>query len=89
LIGFSDEAWDSIQALFDDPAREILGDRLNQMLDVLETDSGDQRVRRHRMQVPRLWHFTVAGNGEVWSILWEPDGDGEPYIHVAGTGLAD
>lgn len=57
------------------------------MLDLLEKDSGDLRVKRHRMQVPRLWYFTVAGNGEVWSVLWEPDGDGVPYIHFAGTGL--
>ena len=89
MIGYSDEAWDSIQSLFDDPARELLADRLNQMLDILENDSGDQRVRRHRMHVPALWHFTVGGSGEVWSILWEPDQDGEPYINFAGTGLAD
>jgi hypothetical protein len=87
LIGFADGAWESIQHLYDDPARDVLAERLDAMLDVLEQDPGDARVKRHPMQAPQLWHFTVAGNGEVWSVLWEPDANGDPYIHFAGTGL--
>lgn len=87
MIGFADDAWDAVQAMFDDPLRGTLAERLDGMLDLLERDSGDQRVRRHRMQVPRLWHFTVSGNDEVWSVLWELDQNGEPYIHFAGVGL--
>ena len=88
MIGFADEAWDAIQALLDDPTRETLADRLDAMLDVLEGDPGDARVRRHRMQVPQLWYFVVTGSGETWTILWEPDSDDVPYVHYAGPGLA-
>jgi hypothetical protein len=88
LIGFADEAWDAIQALLDDPGRQDLADRLDAMLDILEADPGDARVRRHRMQFPRLWWFAVTGDGETWTVLWEPDDDGQPYIHYAGPGLA-
>jgi hypothetical protein len=31
--------------------------------------------------------FTVTGNGETWSVLWEADDKGEPYIQFAGSGL--
>jgi hypothetical protein len=55
VIGFDDEAWDAIQVLFDDPQRATLAERLDEMLDLLEKDSGDQRVRRHRLQLPRQW----------------------------------
>lgn len=75
--------------MFEDPARQTLAQRLDAMLDVLESDSADKRVRRHRMQEPKLWHFAVTGNGETWSVLWESGRDGEPYIHFAGTGLVD
>lgn len=88
MIGFDDDAWDGIQALFDDDSRPNLAERLDAMLDILETDPGDARVRRHRMQQPRLWHFSVAGDGEVWSVLWDFDDQGEPYVHFAGPGLA-
>lgn len=87
MIGFDDEAWDAIQVLFDDPQRATLAERLDEMLDLLEKDSGDQRVRRHWLQLPRLWHFTVTGNGETWSVLWEADDKGEPYIGFAGSGI--
>lgn len=88
MIGFADDAWNAIQALFDDPSRGILAERLDEMLDVLESDPGDRQVRRQRMQVPGLWYFAVAGNDEVWGVLWEPDGSGEPYVHFAGPGLS-
>ncbi|MCL2780507.1 MAG: hypothetical protein FWD74_03280 [Actinomycetia bacterium] len=87
MIGFDDLAWTATQQLYDD-SRQNLADQLDEMLDVLETDPGDRRVRRHRMQQPKLWHFTVTGDGETWSVLWEPNNSGEPYIHFAGPGRA-
>lgn len=88
MIGFDNNAWDALQALFDDESRPTLADRLDEMLDILEEDPGDRRVRRQRMQQPKLWHFSVTGNGETWSVLWDFDEQGEPYIHFAGPGLA-
>lgn len=88
MIGFDNNAWDALQALFDDESGPTLADRLDEMLDILEEDPGDRRVRRQRMQQPKLWHFSVTGNGETWSVLWDFDEQGEPYIHFAGPGLA-
>lgn len=89
MIGFDDDAWLAIQALFDDSERVMLAERFDEMLDLLAQDSGDRRVRRHRMQTPALWQLTVTGDGETWSVLWETDDRGDPYLHFAGTGLVE
>lgn len=41
MIRFGADAWDAIQTLYDDPARPVLADRVEAMLDVLDEDPGD------------------------------------------------
>lgn len=84
MIGFSVEATEAIQAVYDDPGRHVLADRLDAMLDVLEHDAGDARVRRHRLRPPGLWAIFVSGAGEDWALLWDADDAGNPYVHYAG-----
>lgn len=85
MIGFSAAATAAVQAVYDDPRRHVLADRLEAMLNLLERDAGDARVRRHRMRPPGLWAIFVSGSGEDWALLWDEDDDGAPYVHYAGS----
>lgn len=84
MTGFAADAAQAIQAVYDDPARRVLADRLELILDVLDEDPGDARVRRHRMRPPGLWAIFVSGSGHDWALLWDEDDDGDPYVHYAG-----
>jgi hypothetical protein len=71
-IEFDREALRQLEALEADPTKGRLAKAVNELLDLLETDPGDRRLRRHRFQSPPLWHVRVDSEKETWSILWEP-----------------
>lgn len=84
MIEFSAAATAAVQAVYDDPRRHPLADRLEAMLDLLQRDAGDAQVHRHRMRSPGLWAIFVSGSGEDWALLWDEDDAGTPYVHYAG-----
>ncbi len=84
MTGYSQEAFDAIQRVFDDPGRAVLADRLDEMLALLDEDPDDDRLRRHRMQQPKVWAVFVHGSGEDWALLWDVDSGRQPYVHYAG-----
>ncbi len=55
----------------------LLGRRVVEVLDWLEADPSDPRVRRIRFHHPALWCVTVVAGEEEWAVLWEPH-DTEP-----------
>ncbi|MGI8984721.1 MAG: hypothetical protein ACR2HM_09365 [Acidimicrobiales bacterium] len=45
---------------------------MNEVLDWLEADPTDPRVRRVRFHQPLLWCVTVVAGDDEWAALWEP-----------------
>ncbi len=84
-IRYDLEATDAIQAVYDNPALGRLAESLEEMLEVQEYSPGDSRVRRDRTLEPKLWQFTVYGDGEAFMVLWEYAGPhDEPHVRYAG-----
>ena len=84
-VHYDSEAATAIQGVYDSPTLGRLGDRLEELLDILEHSPGDSRVRRERTLDPKLWQFTVYGDGEVFMVLWEHAGPhDEPHVRYAG-----
>ncbi|MEZ5204809.1 MAG: hypothetical protein R2701_10640 [Acidimicrobiales bacterium] len=80
ILKFAPEALVSLDVLLEDPTRSTLVERLNVLLDVLEAEPTDPRVRRRRFTDPPLWCFVVAGSHEDWAVLWSPDAGGDPVV---------
>jgi hypothetical protein len=83
-IAFAPPAAAAIQAVFDDPRQSLLAERLEEILDVLEDDPSDIRVRKNRMQQPKFWLVRVYGSGREFAIMWDLGLDGDPYVRWAG-----
>ena len=71
-LWFDPEADAALAALENDPSRSRMFERIQDLLDLLESDPGDARVRRVRFHQPALWCVTVFAAEEEWAILWEP-----------------
>jgi len=71
----------TLAALEADPGRSLLLDGVNRVLDQLEVDPADDRVRRIRFQNPPLWCVRVFAGGEEWVVLWRPHAT-EPDVAV-------
>ena len=83
-LKFTDDVQGAWNALLDAPSRTVLVDRTNELLDVLENDPGDPRVRRRRFTDPPSWCFTVRGATEDLVVLWSPDSEGDPVVIYIG-----
>ena len=85
---FSAEADRQITALAADPTRDLLYDRVNDVLDAIEDDPSDAGVRRRRYQSPPVWGVVVRAEGiiEDWLILWS-ETDRGPVVHYIGEDL--
>ncbi len=68
---FQEHADAALSALEADPTRTSLLRRINEVLDLLEADPGDERVRRRRYQLIDAWGIPVSDDGEDWLILWD------------------
>lgn len=79
------DATKAIQAVYNDPVREQLADRLEVLLDLLDTDEGlkDPRLYRHRMQEPKFWLVKVHGSKVDFAFMWEVR-NGDVWVMWAG-----
>ena len=85
VLKFSPSAEAAFKALIADAAKDALIDRLNDLLDVLEADPADPRVRRRRFIDPPLWCFTVRDAVDTHVVLWELDLAGDPVVVHLGS----
>jgi hypothetical protein len=69
-------------------AGSLLLQRVNQVLDWLEADPAEPRVRRVRFHRPALWCVTVAAGDEEWAVLWEPHATEADVVVVRYLGPA-
>ncbi|MFD0854611.1 hypothetical protein ACFQ07_20405 [Actinomadura adrarensis] len=70
ILDFSPDAFSAYQGLADTPTRGVLLDRIDEVLDLLEKNPGQQRLRRHRLNPPGVWAVLVHAHDETWAILW-------------------
>ena len=77
-----------LTALAADPAHERLYNQVNDVLDLIEDDPSDPRVRRRRYQSPPIWGVVVpaADAPRDWLILWSETSRG-PLVHYIGEDL--
>ena len=81
-----DPAADRVLAeLASDDARRVLADRVDAVLDAIESEPGRFDLRRHRLMIG-LWGVTVSAQGHDWIVLWEqhPSIAGAIVIHYVG-----
>lgn len=83
-VRFSQHARDAIQEAYDNPTLKNLADHLEEMLNLLDTNPDDVRLRRHRMQRPKYWLVRVYGSDSEISFFWE-ERNGVIWVHWAGT----
>ena len=74
-------AWDLLNA---DPSKVVMVDRLNDFLDLLESDPGASACRQRRFTSPPVWCVIVKDADEDYAVLWEPDDAGDPVVHYVG-----
>jgi len=84
---FSPEAERQLAALRADHRRGALYGRVNEMLDLIESDPTDRRVRRRRYRQPPVRGVPVSGSGHDWLILWGETADGNAVLYL-GTDVA-
>lgn len=79
---FSPEAERRLAALRNDHMSATLYERVNEMIDVIESDPSDRRVRRRRYHQPPVWGVPVSGSGQDWLILWGETDDGIAILYL-------
>jgi len=86
---FSVDADRCLTALAADAGRHELYNRVNDVLDLIEDDPGNPRLRRRRYQQPPVWGVVVLSRdeGSRWLILWSETERG-PMVHYIGVELA-
>lgn len=82
-LHFDEDAARIIQQIFDDESQEQLAQRIDEMLELLETDPNDVRLHRRRMHDPKYWLVMIFGSGRDFALMWDFVYD-EPWIHWAG-----
>ncbi len=83
---FSPESDRQLTVLAADAGRTWLYERINDVLDAIEDDPSDARVRRRRYQDPPIWGIVVPAEGSDWLILWS-ETDLGPIVHYIGEDL--
>lgn len=78
-----------LTALAGDAGRQELYNHVNDILDLIEDDPGNPRVRRRRYQQPPIWGVVVPSRETEgdWLILWSETERG-PLVHYIGEDLA-
>lgn len=84
---FEEHADAGLSALETDPTRTGLLRRINEVLDLLAADPGDQRVRRRRYQSIDAWGIPISSDGEEWLILWDFHDQDHVAIRYLGPDL--
>ena len=62
--------------------------QVDELLDALEVDPGQSRLRVIRFQDPPLWCITFVAAGAPWAILWNYDGADRGRVLVDYIGPA-
>lgn len=83
-VEYDPDARDAIQGVYDDDSMDQLAERLEELLELLETDPKDHRLTRRRMHRPGYWLVPVYGSGRDFAFMWDLGLGGQPYVRWAG-----
>lgn len=75
---------EALAALESDSTRRLAVERLTEMLDLLERDPRDRRLRRRRFVDPPVWAVTVLAGREDYVLLWNLNQEQEPVVIYIG-----
>jgi len=78
-------AFPQYERLRGDPSRRKVLERVDEILDALETDPGQAWLRVHRFQRPPLWCVKFDASGEAWAILWYDGEDDRVLVDYMGS----
>jgi hypothetical protein len=90
-LSYNEIADRQLDQLEHDALRLELRAHVNQVLDALESNPGDERLRRKEFRQLPDWGFCYAvelrGDGEDWVVLWSwnPAQEGEPVVIYVGV----
>ena len=71
MIEFGAAATENIQAVYDDPSRQRLADRIDEVLRLLDTSPGDKRLRQIRVTDPPMWGVRIHAGDDEFLIYWD------------------
>lgn len=69
-LHFTEDGEAGYQRLLADPARKVLLTRVEDVLDLLQENPGDQRLRRRRFARANMWAVPIRDHEENWLVLW-------------------
>lgn len=86
-LRFEPTAAANLSALFEDPTKAELADRIETQLDLLEANPADPQLTRtdFRSRFGLIYAVRILGSGEEWLMLWKPHDD---TVHVYYLGDA-
>jgi hypothetical protein len=94
VMVYVDEAAERVlAALYESEPMTV--ERIEALLDVLEEDPGDPRVRRRSVRASAgasanvagpVWGFTVRGRDTDYLVLWQPAADDDAAVDVRYIG---
>lgn len=79
---FEKAAREAIEQLYDDPRYETLADRVEEIVELLDSNPGDERLHKRRMHQTRIWKVVVYGSGETFTLFWEME-ESTPWVRWA------
>ena len=83
-LRFEPTAAANLEALFLDPTKVELADRIDERLDQLESDPDQLTGEEFRSRFGLLYAVRVFGSGDDWLILWKRQSENEVRVYYLG-----
>lgn len=83
-LRFEPTAAASLEALFQDPTKDELADRIDERLDQLESNPDQLTSEEFRSRFGLIYAVRIFGSGEDWLILWKRHAEHEVRVYYLG-----
>ena len=85
-LRFEPTAAANLEALYQDPTKVDLADRIDQQLDLLETEPENPALTgtEFRSRFGLIYAVRIFGNGDDWMLLWKRQDADSIRVYYAG-----
>ena len=83
-LRFEPTAATNLEAIFQDPTKVELADRVDERLDQLEADPDQLTGEEFRSRFGLIYAVRVFGSGDDWMILWKRQSEDEIRVCYLG-----